>query len=355
MSELEIASAVENYTVTIDTAPQLNTAIYDAVIADAFFESSGLLPAEKTVFVTATEDHKNLAVVHDVCEKLRAIHVRRNSRILAVGGGMIQDISTMTASIYMRGIGWDYAPTTLTSMLDSCLGGKSSINVGSAKNLVGNIYPPKSIAINTQFAATLEPEALISGLAEGVKIAYARGDDQFAAFIASGASEHPVPGVELEALTHLTLSAKKWFIEIDEFDRAERQLLNFGHSFGHAFEAASHYGVQHGTAVALGMLAAAEHPNVRSSEPVRALTDYCTRLLAPLRDHIAAALAGTDWDVFDRSLFSDKKNTRECLVLILPNVAGRLERVELPFADDAIAIARTAIQTALTPLLEGSK
>ena len=143
-------------------------------------------------------------------------------------------------------------------MVDSCVGGKSSINVGPYKNIAGNFYPPDLVCIDTVFCSSLPRLQVLEGLCEAVKICFASTDDSLERYLSLA---NPLPkntdSKALKDVIALTLSAKKRFIEKDEFDEGVRLLLNFGHTFGHALEGASHYRISHGIAVGLGMLAAA--------------------------------------------------------------------------------------------------
>lgn len=349
MFELTIASSIEHYKVTIGAEISNQASEFDVVIADRKL-SSHLRQTHNVYLVNSSEQIKNLIEVEKICEFMRSVGVTRSSKLLAIGGGVIQDLATLAASIYMRGIAWSYAPTTLTGMADSCLGGKSSINVGSTKNLVGNVYPPKEVIIDAGFLVTLDSQSLDSGLAEGVKIAFARGSQEFQEFIGNPGSRSPKNDEDTISLINHTLNCKKWFIEIDEFDKKERQLLNFGHSFGHAFEAATEFTVQHGIAVAIGMLAAASHPASDKFDDVSRLVDYSKQLLSKHHELIASAISGLDWEVFKKSLASDKKNTKTDLVLILPDKEERLSRVSLPFENGAVDTACEALKSALAEI-----
>lgn len=351
MSKLEIMSSTENYSVVFGANLDTLHHEFDAVIADKFFQSNLLNSVTPSFFIESIEQNKNLSQVEAICSFFKDAGLNRQSRVLALGGGIVQDLATMAASIYMRGISWAYMPTTLTGMMDSCLGGKSSINVGDMKNLVGNIYPPENIFIDTQFITTLDDQSLTSGLSEGVKIVFARGDESFKDFMENKSSLTPRNDSETQALIELTLTSKKWFIEIDEFDKAERQLLNFGHSFGHAFEAACNFKVQHGLAVALGVIAACEHPNATKSENSELLVQYCERLVSQHLPLITQAAENTNWEIFAKSLKSDKKNSSQCLILILPGEDCSLHKVELPFAEQSVEIATSTMRTALNTLI----
>jgi len=350
MFSLEIQSSTENYEVIVGARFTEVIPDYDAVIADEIFRHK-LDIAVPIYWVTSSEQNKTLSTVETICAFLREAGLTRSGRILAIGGGVIQDLATLAASLYMRGVRWAYMPTTLTGMMDSCLGGKSSINVGAMKNLVGNIYPPERIYIDPSFIETLDRESIDSGLAEGVKIAFARGNEAFTEFVDNASAENPGNDASTSSLILHSLSCKKWFIEIDEFDKAERQLLNFGHSFGHAFEAASNFGVQHGIGVALGVLAATEHPLSTSTPESERLAAYCRMLTSRHIDRIRSASQATDWSKFESSLRSDKKNSRENLVLVLPKQPHQLARVEIPFDSGAVALAREVMQSTLTRLL----
>lgn len=355
MSRLEITSSSENYSVIFGADVGTLLREFDAVIADEFFQSNLLKSETPSYFFESIEKNKTLSQVEAICSFFKEAGLNRQSRVLAIGGGIVQDLVTMAASIYMRGITWAYVPTTLTGMMDSCLGGKSSINVGDVKNLVGNIYPPENIYIDTQFITTLDDQSLTSGLSEGVKIAFARGDDSFDAFLKNKSSVTPRNDSETRDLIELTLTSKKWFIEIDEFDKSERQLLNFGHSFGHAFEAACNFEVQHGLAVALGIIAACNHPNAAKSDSSELLVKYCEQLASQHLTLITNAVNNTNWDIFSRSLKSDKKNSSQCLVLILPGEDSSLYKVELPFAEQSVETATITMRGTLNTLIGKGK
>lgn len=351
MYEIDVVSSTENYKVSIGVELGNLLQEFDAVIADRFFEGKHSFQ-QPVHWVDSRESNKNLLEVEAICAFFQQAHLTRNSKILAIGGGIIQDLATLAASIYMRGIKWSFLPTTLTGMMDSCLGGKSSINVGKTKNLVGNIYPPTQIFIDTAFVASLDSQSLTSGLAEGVKIVFARGPEAFSTFLENNASVEPNDSAALQKLIHLTLMSKKWFIEVDEFDREERQLLNFGHSFGHAFEAASNFSIQHGLGVAIGVLAALAHPAAAQTPNSQLLKHYCENLAAPHHKILKSALELTDWSVFNQSLRSDKKNTSDSLVLILPAQDEPLRKVQLPFAEDSLGIATLTMKSTIEQLLK---
>lgn len=355
MFELQIKSSLENYNVFIDVDIHQEANKFDFLIADVIFQD--LLQDSKTpvFWVKSQEAFKTLVQVESICEAMKSGAIRRSSKIAAIGGGIVQDLATLAASIYMRGVKWSYFPTTLTGMADSCLGGKSSINVGGTKNLVGNVYPPAAIFIDLSFAKSLSVEAKISGLAEAVKICFARGPEAFENFLNNPASRIGTESGDLASLIELSLASKKWFIERDEFDVAERQLLNFGHSFGHALESACDFQIQHGVGVAIGMMAAIQHPATSLSQATGALENYLVGLLAPIASKISNLAQEMDWGKFAQSLASDKKNSSTELCLILPGSTGSLEKRMLPYEAQAIEGAVESLRRAFELLIKSGE
>jgi len=323
-SKFSISSKSGDYSLEICSESQNNLNESDFVIIDSYFEQLAEKMPAPAVRLEAKEENKTLSSVEDICYQMATAGLTKASRVVAIGGGVVQDIATLVSSIYKRGIEWEYFPTTLAGMLDSCVGGKSSINARGIKNILGNTYPPRRIVIDTSFVSSLGTTELIDGLAEGVKITFARGDDYFNHFLENPAANKPEVGENLENLIESSLLAKKWFVEIDEFDKKERRILNFGHSFGHALEGSSNFAISHGVAVALGMLAAIDFSNTGEIERVRKLSNYCQELLKPISDHLATAAKDIDWNEFQNLIVQDKKNSYGKIHLILPNSKGYL-------------------------------
>lgn len=310
------------------------------------FLEAGLDP----IVIVADEPAKSLDRMTEIVVQLRERRATRKTLLVAVGGGVVQDIAAFAASIYMRGIDWVYVPTTLLSMTDSCIGGKSSINVGPYKNIVGTFHPPVEVLIDPVFAETLSDEQRAAGLCEAAKICLCRSGDEFDAYLADAPSVAS-RGDALVSVVDRSLRAKKWFIEVDEFDRNERLLLNFGHTFGHAIEAATQFAVSHGIAVGLGMMAA-----FRLGEAMG--RDYgASSRLAAFRAHLSDLLATVDG--LDRALGiarvptlmdafeSDKKHSRDQYAVILPRTDDAIERLMLP----RDAASRALVEGAFARLL----
>jgi 3-dehydroquinate synthase len=241
----------------------------------------------------------------------------------------------------MRGLSWIYVPTTLLGMADSCIGGKSSINVGPYKNLVGTFCPPQLVLIDPALAETLSVEQRVAGLCEAAKICFCRGEAPFKAYTdLSPKVDSPI--ATLTDVIALSLASKKWFIEVDEFDRGERLLLNFGHTFGHAVETASDFRISHGVAVGLGMIAARafgfglgrRHDAAATPEALFAHIDALLRQVPGLD----RAVRTLEPDSLMSAFAADKKHSRDQFAVIVVDELGGVERLRLP--RDAATTAR---------------
>lgn len=291
------------------------------------------------IYVNAREDAKNLHTVAAVIERMRDLGANRHSALLAIGGGIVQDVATFSASSYMRGIEWTYCPTTLLGMVDSCIGGKSSLNVGVYKNIAGNFYPPGRVLIDTAFCNSLSPLQKTEGLCEAVKICYASQGPEFEQYLAlANDTDLLTNASRLGDVIALSLQTKKMFIETDEFDNGVRLLLNFGHTFGHAIESATAYRISHGVAVGLGMLCAVRLSETCGFAPtaqphIQALENYVRALLAPLSDlrQVLEQLSPADALTCFRS---DKKHRRGEFAVIVFDQNGFLERRFVSASDE---------------------
>jgi len=346
LSNLNILSKNHKYEVTFDRFEDYLNA-HHFYLCDKFFEKRIEIPKNRTYFISASEENKVLGKVEEVILNLLKMGMRKDDTLIVIGGGAVQDLGTLIASIYLRGVRWQFIPTTLAAMGDSSIGGKSSINTYNAKNIIGNFYPPDKIWIDARFVETLPSIERIAGLAEIIKICFARSFEDFTQslnYIAIKDGHFGSPNI-LE-LVKLSLSCKKFFIEEDEYDTGIRKLLNFGHSFGHALEKGTNYSIPHGVAVLIGMIAAVKHPDALRSPATAKLQAICAELLSLIFPEIQLALESVDYMRFSEALRSDKKNTRDFLVLILPDENG-LTIKNLPFANNSIGIAVATMQSTI--------
>jgi 3-dehydroquinate synthase len=214
--------------------------------------------AQSSVVLPAGEQTKDFAHVAELAEKLLARRIERGSLLIALGGGVIGDITGFAASILLRGIDFVQIPTTLLAQVDSSVGGKTGINTPQGKNLVGSFHQPRLVLADLDALATLPKREILAGYAEVAKYGLI-GDRNFFAWL-EGHSAALIDG-DVEALRHavaVSCAAKARIVAADEREAGSRVLLNFGHTFGHALEAECGYGDEllHGEAVAIGMVMA---------------------------------------------------------------------------------------------------
>ena len=300
--------------------------LVDQTVMDLYREQlEPRLRGKPCLVVEADETRKTLEYCQVVLRELVKSHVRKTSTLVAIGGGVIQDVTAFCASILFRGIDWVFFPTTLLAQADSCIGSKSSINLGEYKNQLGTFFPPARVFIDVSFLRTLPVGEIKSGIgeilhyylfADGLKAR--RLSDDYDQVIRN-------PGL-LEEHIRASLAIKKRVIEVDEFDRGERNLFNYGHTFGHAIESITNYRVSHGQAVTLGM-DIANYISLRlgylDKESFRAMHEILSKNAPPFR--IGEDLLGGYFEALSR----DKKNTGKELTCILSAGPGALKKVRI--------------------------
>jgi|GEM_PF-309500 len=340
-----------------------NQAQASQIIADTFFRTALSDISVPPIFIAATEVAKSLDRTPGIIEQLRKNGINRSTHLVAIGGGVIQDIAAFIASVYMRGLSWSYQPTTVLAMVDSCIGGKSSINVGPYKNLIGTFHPPKSVHIDPNHALSLPREQAASGLIEAAKICFCRGlqpdgqdqtgQDAFKSYLSHNPSPDIAPA-NLENVILESLYAKKWFIEKDEFDKKERLLLNFGHTFGHAIEGASSYGIPHGIAVGLGILCALNFQRQRgiafASTPRVLMLEAHLKLMIHALADLPQQLKSLPLSEILERIGSDKKHTLTHYTLILVNQTGTVYLDRIPKSSTTDDQLKLAVQTMIHTL-----
>lgn len=273
-----------------------------------------ILKSPNSIIIEATEKNKSIERIIPIVEQLVENQARRDHTLVAIGGGIIQDITCFIASNLLRGMDWKFVPTTLLAQADSCIGSKSSINLGKVKNILGTFNPPQSINIFTTFLSTLDKQEIYSGVGEMIKVHAIDGGEAFDR-LASDYDDILADNALMAEYIHSALLIKRRFIEVDEFDQGVRNVFNYGHSFGHAIEAATDFGVPHGIAVTMGM-ELANHMAV-----LRGLTDmshYLRMQPVIVKNYVSHAATPIPRDDMLSALMKDKKNTSDKLVLIMP-------------------------------------
>lgn len=193
------------------------------------------------------EKSKNWTLAGELLEKLAADGFCRDDTLVALGGGVVGDITGFVASVYMRGVPYVQVPTTLLAAIDSSVGGKTAVDLKAGKNLAGRIYPPKAVVCDLDTLATLPRSEWKCGLGEAVKYAVLAGGEIF------DIMENGAGAENLERLIDLCVDYKRRIVEADENEGGLRRLLNLGHTVGHAIEAESALGFPHGVCVAMGI------------------------------------------------------------------------------------------------------
>ena len=236
------------FIVTDETVAALHLKPFEAGLAAANLTATSIVlpPGEQT---------KSLSQLQSLTARLLDARVERDSVLIALGGGVIGDLTGFAASITLRGIPFVQVPTTLLAQVDSAIGGKTGINTAQGKNLLGSFYQPHLVLSDTATLTTLPPREFLSGYAEVVKYGLINDVAFFHWLEKNGAA---ILERTPEALTHAIVTAckaKAGIVTADEREAGNRALLNLGHTFGHAFEAANAFGpdLQHGEAVSLGM------------------------------------------------------------------------------------------------------
>lgn len=237
-----------------------------------------LFPFEK-VEVEADERHKTMQTVEEVIRRLLELHADRDVLLLGVGGGITTDICGFVASIYKRGVACGLVPTTLLGMVDAAIGGKNGVNMLGYKNMVGTIRQPEFVVSTINFLPTLETVEVRQGLAEMLKVFLISGEhfEECGAFFASSGVGEMLKDVakrsQLQVFIQAAVAVKEGLVREDERDNGVRQLLNLGHTFGHALERCT--GMAHGDAVAIGMVCAAKCVNSADIPLIISVLQFC--------------------------------------------------------------------------------
>ena len=265
------------------------------------------------------EQEKRLKTVHKIIDRLMEAGFGRDSTLIALGGGVVGDITGFTASIFMRGINFIQIPTTLLAQVDASVGGKTAVNHKSGKNLIGSFYQPQCVICDSIFLATLEATEISAGLAEIIKYGLIF-DSEFFQWLQKNMQQilsNDRAAVDYVIQRSCAIKAK--IVAQDEKEQSVRALLNFGHTFGHAIEKLTGYGNwTHGDAVAVGMVLAArlsENMSLITPEDVQNIEEILTAANLPI------SLPNIDPAELLAAMQSDKKvKDRNIQLVLLKNI-----------------------------------
>ena len=266
------------------------------------------------------EQEKKLKTVHKIIDRLMEAGLGRDSTLIALGGGVVGDITGFTASIFMRGINFIQIPTTLLAQVDASVGGKTAVNHKAGKNLIGTFHQPKCVICDSRFLETLKATEISAGLSEIIKYGLIY-DREFFQWLQKNIQQ--ILSNDPVAVAHAiqrSCAIKAEIVAQDEKEQSVRALLNFGHTFGHAIEKLTGYGNwTHGDAVAVGMVLAArlsENMSLITPEDVQNIEEALTAANLPI------LLPSIDPTALLAAMKSDKKAKDRKIQLVLLKKIG---------------------------------
>lgn len=261
------------------------------------------------------EASKSLEVFGKLLQTMLNHGFSRKDCVVAVGGGVVGDLSGFAASSYMRGIDFYNVPTTLLSQIDSSIGGKTAINFGGVKNIVGAFFQPKKVLIDPVLLKTLPPRQISNGLAEAIKMALTSDKELFDIF------ENKNIENNIDEIIIRSLNIKKDVVEQDEKESGLRKILNFGHTVGHGIESSEGMGeLYHGECVALGMIP-------MCAESIRG------RVIEVLKKSNLYRTLEYDWDKIAEAAFHDKKADGDSVTVTTVSEIGSFEMKKMKCLD----------------------
>jgi 3-dehydroquinate synthase len=278
------------------------------------------------VTVSEGEQNKNLSTLELIWRQLVRLRADRRTLLIAFGGGVIGDMTGFAAAAFLRGIDYLQVPTTLLAQIDSSIGGKTGVNLGEGKNLVGAFHQPKAVWIDPELLSTLPPRELNSGLFEAIKYGVIWDRTLFDLVCAKAALFPKLDPIGLEQVIAGCAAIKAEVVSQDEKEGRLRMVLNFGHTLGHALEAATDYSLlTHGEAVGHGMILAARlalRMGMLAETESRQI-ESALRKLAPL-----PSLSSLTWEEIRQPMLADKKFSGSKLRFVLPIRIGSVAIVD---------------------------
>jgi 3-dehydroquinate synthase len=289
-----------------------------------FAKQSEKFTGWKTIVIKAGEAYKNQQAVDEIINQLIEMNADRQSFIIGVGGGVVTDIAGYAASVYMRGIKFAFAPTSILGMVDASIGGKNGVDVGVYKNLVGVIRHPEFLLYDFSFLETLPEEEWINGFAEIIKHACIRDENMFHLLEEKNLQDFKFSKENIGRLIEQNVDIKYNVVASDEYETGERKLLNFGHTIGHAIENTAK--LPHGSAVSIGMVAAcliSEKINGFSKDGTESVKRLISKYNLPIAFDIDKEKT---WDI----LLHDKKKSGTDMNFVVLDEIGKASIKKIP-------------------------
>lgn len=317
----------DSYDILIDELPELRFDTKVAVVTNPKVAGLHLgyllrkISAKELYIITVPdgEAYKNQTSIDTILESLFIHRFNRKSLLIAFGGGVIGDMTGYAASIYQRGIDFIQIPTTLLSQVDSSVGGKTGMNNGFGKNLIGAFHQPKAVYIDPTFLRTLDQREFGAGMAEIIKMAVTFNKEFFEFLEGADALEPQT----LRKIIQMAVQTKADVVAQDEKEHGLRAALNYGHTFGHVIENETNYtGYLHGEAVAIGMVMA----NAMACKLGLMSLEEAARVESLLRKYdLPVSYAIRDVERFYETFFLDKKSSDSAITFILPQGIGSIK------------------------------
>ena len=287
--------------------------VYELYFSDLKVASERIYKAE------ATELFKNINGVLEVISFLERNEFTKQEKLIVVGGGIIEDVGAFVGACFKRGIKWIFYPTTLLSMCDSCIGGKTGINHNNTKNLLALFSAPKEVIINIEFLKTLSDFDIKSGMGEILKLLVTGGEKPLEVYEREVINGKVKSFDSYKPLILSSLSVKRAVVEEDEFEKNYRRSLNYGHTLGHAIESLSNYTIPHGQAVIIGMVMVNKLALNRGLLNQKDY-DYCQRLSKELLGQ--TVMKKVNLNGMDKLLKQDKKTLGNKVLFVIIEKLG---------------------------------
>ena len=276
----------------------------------------------------AGEESKSKETLFELLEFMAQNKLTRSDFAVALGGGVTGDMTGLAASLYLRGIPFVQVPTTLLAAVDSSVGGKTAVNLAAGKNLMGAFYQPSLVLCDTETLSTLSPETFADGMAEVIKYGVIFDKDLFENVKNGNVNS------DLEKIIARCVELKRNIVAEDEFDKGNRQLLNFGHTMAHSIEKCSGFEISHGSAVAIGMVIAA-----KASFSLGWSDEDCTNaIIEANKNNLLPCECSFSPEALNDAALSDKKRTGDSITFVVPRKIGECYLKKIP-VDVIIKIA----------------
>ena len=331
-------SAMGEYDVLVDSVKRAANSLHgDLIVTDTNIAPHHLANLQHAlgrdvpaVILPAGEEHKNLETVSRLWQACLANGLDRKSTVIALGGGVISDLTGFAAATYMRGINWICLPTTLLSMVDASIGGKTGFDLPEGKNLIGSFHPPRLVLADPSLLLTLTERDLRSGMAEVVKHGIISDPELF------DLCQHGMTWVRanLKTIVKRAITVKIQVIEQDPYEKGIRAALNMGHTVGHAVELVSKFELSHGEAISIGMVVEAQYAarvGLAGVGLVESIESTLSNLGLPTQ--IPSEMSR---EKIIQAMRVDKKKTAKAIRFALPVEIGKVELVEVSELEEVI-------------------